>query len=388
MARIFMKRILPRRFPPTREGWWFLLLTLVVGAAAVNAGVNLLFLVFGMMIFLILASGVLSELCLRGLEVTRRPPGSIHAGSPYLMGIAVRNQKHRLPTFSLEVEDLVAEKPVDRRCYYLKLPAGRVQETAYRNTLGRRGYHQLTGFRLSTRFPFGLIRKSRDIESPMRLLVYPALVAVPDHLIPGQRAEEGRRQMKSPSRRGDFYGLREFRAGDDPRDIHWRASARRGRLFLRESEDESSRTLTIVLDDADAKPEAKPKLKTDGPDTTDGDAPDAAAAFEAAVSLAASLTLQLLRRGYHVGLAAGGVHLPPAGGPGAAGHMLETLALVQPGSARALPAATLRGLTRMHVRPGTSGPQVDTINPGAGGSGAGKAGAGRPGGGLPRGKNP
>jgi uncharacterized protein (DUF58 family) len=364
-----MKRILPRRFPPTREGWWFLLLTLVVGAAAVNAGVNLLFLVFGMMIFLILASGVLSELCLRGLEVTRRPPGSIHAGSPYLMGIAVRNQKHRLPTFSLEVEDLVAEKPVDRRCYYLKLPAGRVQETAYRNTLGRRGYHQLTGFRLSTRFPFGLIRKSRDVDAPMRLLVYPALVAVPDQLIPGQRAEEGRRQMKSPSRRGDFYGLREFRAGDDPRDIHWRASARRGRLFLRESEDESSRTLTIVLEDAD------------GADTTDAGAP---AAFEAAVSLAASLAVQLLRRGYHVGLSAGGVHLPPAGGPGAAGHMLETLALVQPGTARALPATTLRGLTRMHVRPGTPGPAVETINPGAGG--AGKIGAGRAAGGRPRGK--
>ena len=113
---------LPRRFPPTREGWWFLLATLLVGAAAVNGGINLLFLVFGMMIFLILASGVLSELALRGLEVTRRPPAAIHAGTPYLMGIAVRNGKRRLPTFSLEVEDLVAGRPVDRRCYYLKLP--------------------------------------------------------------------------------------------------------------------------------------------------------------------------------------------------------------------------------------------------------------------------
>ena len=126
---------MPRRFPPTREGWWFLLATLLVGAAAVNGGINLLFLVFGMMIFLILASGVLSELCLRGLEVTRRPPAAIHAGTPYLMGIAVRNHKRQLPTFSLEVEDLVAGRPVDRRCYYLKLPAGRVQETAYRNVL-------------------------------------------------------------------------------------------------------------------------------------------------------------------------------------------------------------------------------------------------------------
>ena len=184
---------LPRRFPPTREGWWFLLATLLVGAAAVNGGINLLFFVFGMMIFLILASGVLSELCLRGLEVTRRAPSSIHAGSPYLMGIAVRNGKKRLPTFSLEVEDLVAGRPVDRRCYYLKLPAGRVQETAYRNVLGRRGYHELTGFRLSTRFPFGLIRKSRDIDAPARLLVYPSLVPVPDQFLFGKKVQQGRK---------------------------------------------------------------------------------------------------------------------------------------------------------------------------------------------------
>ena len=319
------RRFFPRRFPPTREGWWFLQVTLVVGAAAV------------------------------------------HAGAPYLMGIAVRNQKKRLPTFSLEVEDLVASKPVDRRCYYLKLPAGRVQETAYRNTLSRRGYHHLTGFRLSTRFPFGLIRKSRDIDAPMRLLVYPALCAVPDHLVFGKRAEEGRRQVRSPSRRGDFYGLREFRPGDDPRDIHWRASARRGRLFLRESEDESSRTVAIVLEDLVATPAAPPP----GPlprKTAAAPAVDDAAnnAFEGAVSMAASLAVQLLRRGYHVGLVAGGSYLAPAGGATQAGQILETLALVQPGTGRALPTAASRGMARMHVRPGLSGPQVDVVDAGPG----------------------
>jgi uncharacterized protein (DUF58 family) len=136
--------------------------------------------------------------------------------------------------------------------------------------------------------------------------------------------------------------------------------------------------LTIVLDDAEAASADAPTSATPA---------DTAAAFEAAVSLAASLAVQLLRRGYHVGLSAGGVHLPPAGGPGAAGHMLETLALVQPGTARALPAATLRGLTRMHVRPGSTGPQVDMINPGTGNPGAGKAGAGPVGGGRARSKS-
>src|SRR3978361_2298220 len=75
---VFLPRLGPcinprRRFPPTREGWWFLIATLLLGLAAINAGLNLLFLVWGMMLFLILASGVLSELCLRKLEARRSP---------------------------------------------------------------------------------------------------------------------------------------------------------------------------------------------------------------------------------------------------------------------------------------------------------------------------
>ena len=50
------------------------------------------------------------------------------------MGISLSNRKRRLPSFSVEVEDLVAGKPIDKRCYFLKLPAGRTQETAYRHS--------------------------------------------------------------------------------------------------------------------------------------------------------------------------------------------------------------------------------------------------------------
>src|SRR3954453_14968040 len=275
----------PRRFPPTREGWWFLGATLLVGVAAINGGINLLFMIFGMMLSLIIASGVLSELCLRNLEVRRRLPSTIHAGTPFLMGIAVKNEKKKIPTFSLEVEDLLEGRAVERRCYYLKLPAGRMQETAYKHTLPRRGRHRFTGFRISTRFPFGFIRKSRDIEAAADVLVYPALVPVPETLIRAGLAEAGRNQTPSRSRSGDFHGLREFRTGDDPRDVHWRTSARRGRFFVRECEEETGRTVLLVLENPRAVPEA-----------------EVAKAFEAAVSLAASVALALIKKGLLVGL--------------------------------------------------------------------------------------
>lgn len=332
------RRWLPRRFPPTREGWWFLLGTLLVGAAAVNAGLNLLFLVFGMMLFLILASGVLSELCLRELTVQRHPPAAVHAGTPFLMGISVGNGKRRTPTFSLEVEDLVGQRPVDRRCYFLKIPAGRRQETAYRHVIPRRGVYRLTGFRLATRFPFGLIRKSRDVENVSEMLVYPALVPLADADLPLGVPQDRASSSSRAARAGEFLGLREFRAGDDPRQIHWRLSAKRGRWLVRESEDEAGRVVLVRLE---------------MPPGNDVGANDES--FERAVSLAASAVVALLRRGFSVGLRAGDVSVPAGSGPAHATALLRALALVSPSERRGGAVAPVFGMAVLRVRHDGSG---------------------------------
>jgi uncharacterized protein (DUF58 family) len=297
------------RFPPTREGWWFLLATVLIGLGAVNAGLNLLFAIWGMMLFLLVASGVLSELALRRLEIRRAPPPVIHAGTPYLMGIALTNRKRRLPAFSIEVEDLVDGRPIEKRCYFLKLPAGRTQETAYRHTIARRGRHRLTGLRLATKFPFGLLQKSREVASAAEVIVYPALVPVAPAVLRGLPVRRGGSRQKWPSRDGDFFGLRDFRPGDDPRDIHWRTTARRGVPFVRENEDDEGTEATVVLDNAaGASPEA----------------------FEAAVSEAASVALELLRRGFRVALVLRGATLVADTGSAQATRILRALALVEP----------------------------------------------------------
>jgi uncharacterized protein (DUF58 family) len=302
-------RVLRGRFPPTREGWWFLLATVFIGLGAVNAGLNLLFAIWGMMLFLIIAAGVLSELGLRGLELRRSPPPVIHAGTPYLMGIALTNRKRRLPSFSVEVEDLIAGRPIEKRCYFLKLPAGRTQETAYRHTILRRGRHRLSGFRLSTKFPFGLVQKSRDVASPAEVIVYPALVPIAPAALRGLPVLHGGSRQKWRSRDGDFFGLRDFRPGDDPRDIHWRTSARRGVPFVRENEDDEGIEATVVLDNAA------------GPSTE---------AFETAVSQAASFALELLARGFRVSLVLRGATLAADTGAAQATRILRALALVEP----------------------------------------------------------
>jgi uncharacterized protein (DUF58 family) len=276
-------RVARRGLRFTREGRLFVLVTLGVGAAAVNTGNNLLYLLLGLMLSLILLSGVLSEGVLAGVRVRRSLPARAFARSPCLIELWLINEKRWLPSFSIEVEEQAEGEPTDRRCYFLKV-APRSQEVAvYRRTPSRRGRLVLARFRLSTRYPFGFFEKWRIIEDRAELLVYPALLPVE---FPGVPVGGGRQERSAPrpGRGTEVAGLREHRDGDDARAVHWVRSAALGRLVVRERERETGARLVIVLD------EAKP---IDASDRWDE-------AFEDAISRAASIADRALRNGVAV----------------------------------------------------------------------------------------
>src|SRR5438046_4902270 len=159
----------PRRLKFTREGKFFVGITLGVGFAAINTGNNLLYLLLGMLLALIIVSGLMSELSLRDLTVVRRLPLRAQVGRPHLVEIEVFNHKTRVPSYAIEVEDLRAGQPADKRCFFLKISPKSAQVAAYRRTPTRRGLDVHTGFRIATRFPFGLFEKSREVTAAGQL---------------------------------------------------------------------------------------------------------------------------------------------------------------------------------------------------------------------------
>ncbi|MCG8423208.1 MAG: DUF58 domain-containing protein [Proteobacteria bacterium] len=305
----------PRRLKFTREGRYFVAITVGIGLAAINTGNNLLYLLLGWLLSVIIASGALSDVSMRGLRVRRRPPPRIFADRPFLMEISVENCKDSLSSYSIEIEDLVDRKPLDKKCYFLKVPPGRTQRTSYRHTFPRRGIYEFTGFRIGTKFPFALFHKSRDVGESEEVLAYPAVYPVPP---PAPRAQNpGGTTATQIGRRGEFFGLREYRDGDDRRDIHWRSSARTGRLLVREYEEESQKQVAILIDNA-----LSLASDSDQPDDRDVEA------LERAISLAASLASTYIGMDYVVKLMARGAHLPFSAGQAQLTRILRTLALL------------------------------------------------------------
>lgn len=311
----------------TTEGRIFLLMTLGIGIGAVNTGNNLLYLVLGLMLSLIVLSGVLSDLVLIGVRPSRRLPRRAFAGSPCLVEIELENTKTVLPSFSLAAGDVMAGENLrernrrasdaDRAAYYLKIDPKSSQRAGSLRTPRERGRWVFRRVRVSTRYPFGFFDKWRVIDAADVLLVYPAVVAVADleralERLVGRDPARVDASQRARDRGEEIAGLRPHRDGDEARAIHWRRSAALGSLVVRELERDPGRELAI-------------RLRFEGVD-----GPGRAPHVERVIARAASIALLAHARGAHVELLAPGLRSPRVSPDGSLDPLLEVLALYAP----------------------------------------------------------
>ncbi|TAJ07588.1 MAG: DUF58 domain-containing protein [Nitrospirae bacterium] len=294
----------------TQDGTRFVLLTLAIGVAAINTGNNLLYLLLAMMLSLIVMSGILSEQCLRQLEIQRLLPREVFANRPATGGFSIANRKPRLPTFSLRVMDVVGSTAIDRGIHLLHLPPQAVTIQSYPLLISQRGLYRLDGVKLLTKFPFGLFLKAANLPLKDELVVYPEIRPLPESLVHDLTAL-GHEQ--SIPRRGPgvaLYNLRGYQAGDESRAIHWKTSARQARLMVKETEAEDQRHVTLAL--PTAVPETEP------------------ARFEKAVALTASLMAFFHEQGYAISLILEAIAIPHDSGQAHLHRLFHALALCQP----------------------------------------------------------
>jgi uncharacterized protein (DUF58 family) len=183
----------------------------------------------------------------------------------------------------------------------------------------QRGRQRLGPVLVAGSYPFGLIEARRELLASEEAIVWPALGEIERgrlmRYLERCQTRQTVRQRSRPERTAqqEFHGLRLFRAGDSPRLIHWRTSARRGELMVREYEDIPPDSLAVILD---------------------ATSPGTPEELERAVSFAATLCWEWCRRrgdrlvlgivGAEVAVVSG------ATGPELGADLLDLLAVVQP----------------------------------------------------------
>jgi uncharacterized protein (DUF58 family) len=337
----------PRVLRPTRAGWLFLGIILGVGFAALNTGNNLLYLVLSLLLAFLVLSGVLSESALRGVRVRRRVPRELFARQQNAILLEVSNSQRRVASYAVVVEDRLRPAPngapqtlyrsgseeaepgpmvgfrkkrrsrrsdgeAAGRSFFLRIGPGELETRRYTLSPSRRGELAFAGFRVYTRFPFGLFLKYRDFDADEQVLVFPTLLSTPVQRRVQENPVSGDVSVTRVGQGGAVGGLREFRDGDSVRRVHWRTSLRRGSLLVSETEDERAAQIEVRLH-ARAAPNAP-----------------ASDRFERAVSRAASEVVAHLRDGLAVALRTDSAYLPADVGPRQRTRLLGFLAQVAP----------------------------------------------------------
>ena len=283
-----------RRRPPldfSMTGLVYCAMMLFLGLAAMNTQANLLFGVFGLMIGILAVSWILSRTVLRKLNVRRSLPPHAVVGVLTTFQYELTNAKRYWPSLSVNLAELDGVEGFVKQpqCYLLhaapKMTASVPAEVMPR----RRGLHALGRYQLSTSFPFGFVKRAVVWRKDDSLLVFPAVARVERSLLLLCRAAEetGESERPRPGGADEFFGVREYRAGDNPRWIYWRRSARGGPLVTKEMTRVAPPRLLLLVD-------------THLPERT----PEAHAAVERVIAMAASLASAALDDGLCVGLCA------------------------------------------------------------------------------------
>ena len=272
----------------TRAGTIYILITVVIGVAALNTGNNLLYVIVSSLLAAIIVSGIASAVVLRSLGLDVLLPEHVFAARPMMARFLLRNTSSWMPSFSVRIvpakrkparswrweaytfgwprgrkpeeqwlrlpdrrlrrvsEQL--EKPIlEQSVYFPFLAPAQELRADLELTFPERGRYQEKNFGLATRFPFAFLTKTRRINLTREIVVYP-VVEPTDHFLEVLPMVTGEFETFVRGRGYDLYRIREYMPEDSARHVDWKATARTGSLKVREFSREDERKLRIVFD--------------------------------------------------------------------------------------------------------------------------------------------
>lgn len=236
---------------PTRRGLLFLLLTLAALAVAfMNSGLITAF--TSAMFSAILVSGfVMANFSLAGTVIERKFPDKGYCNKVLYMDLVIKNR-----LYLYRQEYIVTEKLpfLLSREYAFAVPAlapGEERFLSFQIQAEKRGEYQLEKVYLCSGDPLGLFRKKKLFRLPARITILPRVFPLSSLAAVNRRGgmphPEGR-MLGHAGKGQEFFGVRPYRTGDEVKHIHWKSTASKGRLMVKEFEASAVDQIVLLLD--------------------------------------------------------------------------------------------------------------------------------------------
>jgi uncharacterized protein (DUF58 family) len=276
------------------------LISVGLGLVAINSGNNLMYLITAMLLGLLLSSGIVGRRNLYGAVLSVTFPDEIYAEEQCAISVNVTNKKRSVPLFIISIEFGGDEAFI---------PVIQPEQTFERTIVtkfSKRGSHMAGLFYISSIYPFNLFKRYRHFGFENSIVVFPTpLKCSPDSVFISDDPEDEDEKEKSVlnSVETDIVGIRPYEEGDSFRRVHWKSSAKTGKLNTKLYEGEGAGVGRII--DLD-------RIVSTG--------------IEKGLSMASYVISESMKSGIPIGMLSRGVLIPPSAERSHKLKLLETLA--------------------------------------------------------------
>lgn len=186
----------------------------------------------------------------KSISITRRWRSAAALSVPSTIELLLENLS-RVPIFATIIDNIPPELRTEAPKLDLKCRARNEAVASYQIIPTRRGDIELGAVYVRYQTPMRLAERWATARVEQKVCVYPNLEEARQHsiyLVRSRQIEMEKRHTRIRGAGREFESLREYREGDEFRDICWTAAARRGKLVTRLFQIERSQTIWLVLD--------------------------------------------------------------------------------------------------------------------------------------------
>lgn len=262
-----------RRILLCLEGWYYVLVLSFIAGAAILRRANLLLILAALLTAPLIFNWRFVCATLKKLVFSRKVPPFIEAGQLFDVEVQIENQRSNLDSWSIQLEENIASTNESQNERVLisidKVPCSGSAAATYQCVLFERGVYEFGKVTASTSFPSGLVKAFSVVDLPQKVFVSPRLGKVSmqwKNWLAADEVDEPRSMGGKGNEDGAFHAIRDYRAGDSRRSIHWRSTAKLGKPAVKQFERQSDQEINLVLDLATAEaasPEGKFNAATD-----------------------------------------------------------------------------------------------------------------------------
>ncbi|MCL2146599.1 MAG: DUF58 domain-containing protein [Synergistaceae bacterium] len=208
-------------------GVLYALISAGLGLVSINSGNNLLYLVTAMLLSFLLSSGIIGRRNLYGADLSVSFPDEIYAEEQCAIRVNAVNRKSSIPLFLISIEYGGDE------AFLPIIQPGQTLEKAIFTKFNSRGRHPAGLFHISSIYPFNLFKRYRAFDFEEHVVVFPSpLKCLPEVVFINDEVEDEDNAESSASVlvETDIVGIRPYEEGDSFRRVHWKSSAKTGKL--------------------------------------------------------------------------------------------------------------------------------------------------------------